>query len=105
MKNEFDIKVTIKKTANNVLPNSKVLLFGSRARGDNNLESDYDILIITKNELSPKDKFPLKTKIRKVLLKYGIFSDILIQSDNEISIKKNLPGHIVKTILKEGLVI
>jgi len=105
MKAKSDTLFKIKKTANELLPDSKVLIFGSRARGDNNNESDYDILIITESEQPMKSKFLLKTKIRKPLLKYGIFSDILIQSNKEINVKKELPGHIIRTIIKEGLIL
>ena len=41
--------------------------------------------------LDTKGKFPLKTRIRKMLLEQGIFSDILIQSDEEIRRKRNGP--------------
>jgi uncharacterized protein len=95
------IKELIKTTVNRFIPNAEVNLFGSRARTDANIDSDYDILIITDQFLSPKEKLPLKTRIRKELLGSGIRTDILIQSKKEIGIKKNLPGHIIRNILKE----
>ena len=54
---------------------------------------------------APKEKLLVRTNIRKELLKVGIRSDILIQSKSEIEKKKNLPGHIVKGILKEAVVL
>lgn len=96
---------TIKSTAHKYLPESEVLLFGSRARKDEKCDSDYDILLVTKTDLTPKEKLPLKTKIRKALLSYGIRSDILIQSETEINQKKNLPGHVVRRILKEAILL
>jgi predicted nucleotidyltransferase len=39
-----------------MLTNSEVYLFGSRARGDYNQESDNDILIVVQENLSPKEK-------------------------------------------------
>ena len=79
---------TIKSTAHEYLPDAEVLLFGSRARKDDRSDSDYDILLVTKNNLIPKEKLLLRTKIRKALLSLGIRSDILIQSKNEVDQKK-----------------
>ena len=37
----------IKKSVNELLPESTILLFGSRARRDHSNESDFDLMIIT----------------------------------------------------------
>jgi len=95
----------IKKTAHRFLPDAEVLLFGSRARNESYPESDYDILLVTKSNLSPKDKIQLRTSIRKSLLQSGIRSDILIQSKSEVTKKKKLPGHIVRKILSEAILL
>ena len=93
----------IKKTAEQFLPGSEVILFGSRARNDASPESDYDTLIVIDKILSPREKLPLRTKIRKALLAEGIRSDILIQSREEIDRKRSLPGHIIRSILKDAI--
>jgi predicted nucleotidyltransferase len=95
----------IKTTAKSFLPDAEVLLFGSRTRKDENSDSDYDILLITKRSLTPKEKLPLKTKIRKALLLLGVRSDILIQSKTEVDQKKKLPGHIVRRIMREAITL
>ena len=105
MKNNDQIVEVIKKTALEYLPDAEVLLFGSHARNEAYSESDYDILLITKADLSPKEKLPLRTKIRKSLLLIGIRSDILIQSKLEVNKKKKLPGHIVRKILREAILL
>ena len=96
---------TIKVTAKEVLPEAEVLLFGSRARKEERSDSDYDILLIINTDLTPKEKFPLQAKIRKALLEFEIRSDILIQSKSEVDQKKNLPGHIVRRILREAILL
>ena len=68
----------IKAVARIYLSDAEVMLFGSRARNDSHVDSDYDILIITKQMISPEKKTPFKTIIRKDLLKDGIRSYILI---------------------------
>ncbi len=105
MNQDINILHKIRDIAAALIPGCQVMLFGSRVRNDYRQDSDYDILIITNKSFIPKDKLPIKTRIRKELLKYGIFSDILIQSNQEIEVKKKLPGHIVKTIMNEGILI
>ena len=100
-----EILSTIKKVVLEHLPNAEVRLFGSRARETTNTDSDYDILIITEQLLGSKDKFPLKTSIRKELLHFGIRTDILIQSRKDVSIKRKLPGHIIRNIMKEAIIL
>lgn len=57
MKTNTDILAAIKECIRNILPNdAQVLFFGSRARGDNRSNSDWDILIlINKNRLESED--------------------------------------------------
>ena len=95
----------IKSTAHEFLPDAEVMLFGSQARNEETAESDFDILLIVKSNLIPKDKLQFRTQIRKALLLKGIRPDILIQSRTEVKRKKNLPGHIVKRILSEAILI
>ena len=76
MVNTNHILEEIKKTAEQFLPGSEVILFGSRARNDASPESDFDTLIVIDNILSPKEKLPLRTKIRKALLEKGIHQEL-----------------------------
>ncbi len=105
MKTDREILELIKATASKYFPDAEVLLFGSRARREATTESDFDVLVITSLDLSPKQKLPLKTNIRKDLLKEGIRSDILIQSKKEVKKKKKLPGHIIKHILNDAILL
>lgn len=105
MESNIEIPEIIKTTAKEYIADAEVMLFGSRARQDSTKDSDFDILIITNQDLSPKAKFPLKTIIRKILLKSGIRSDILIQSKKEVEKKKRLPGHIIRNILNEAVLL
>jgi len=93
----------IGEMARAVIPGAQVLLFGSHARGQADPESDYDILIITGQPLDMKNKFALRTLLRKRLLEKGIRSDVLIQSEQETRTKKELPGHIVRSALRDGV--
>ncbi len=98
--NTFSI---IKETVIKCIPDSRVLLFGSQARSDNNYDSDFDFLVITKNGMDIQTKRNLKSIIRKELAKFKVPADILIQSEEEINLKKEITGHIIKQVLKEGV--
>ena len=95
----------IKETATKYIPDSKILLFGSRAKNTWSNDSDYDFLVITPNPINVRTKRSLKSIIRKELAKLKIPADILIQSEEEIRDKQELNGHIIKQVLKEGVVL
>jgi uncharacterized protein len=92
----------IKKVTQQILPGSSVILFGSRAKGTNRPDSDYDILIIIKDALDPRQKLQMRTLIRNKLRGSGIIADVLMQSQAETQVKKTLPGHIVRIAFEEG---
>ncbi len=96
----------IKSTVLAFLPDAQVMLFGSRARGDESEGSDYDVLVITKSSLSPREKITWCSKIDQALVK-SIHApvDVLINSEEEITIKKNIRGHIIRWALKDGIML
>ncbi|OGJ85019.1 MAG: hypothetical protein A2268_13720 [Candidatus Raymondbacteria bacterium RifOxyA12_full_50_37] len=98
-------KEKIHEVVKNNIVTSQIILFGSQARGTSGPNSDYDVLVITPLKLTPHEKLPYKTIIRKQLLTMGIFSDILIQHEDEVVAKNELPGHIVRRAMEEGIAI
>jgi predicted nucleotidyltransferase len=97
---------TIKSTVGGFLPDAKVLLFGSRARGQATKDSDYDLLIVTNDTFAPRVKMDWESKIRKALV-YALKApfDVILASTNEVEEKKNLTGHIVQYAIREGVEI
>ncbi len=53
----------IKKTVSSDYPKSKILLYGSRSRGDASRYWDWDILIVVDKELSDRRKIDIHNKI------------------------------------------
>ena len=88
-----------------ILLNSRILLFGSRARKDNTNDSDYDFLVITRETLDIHKKRTLSSMMRKELARFKIPADILIQSEDESNLKKEVTGHILKQVLREGVAL
>ena len=97
---------TIQKTIRSLLPDSRILLFGSRAMGDHDSHSDYDLLLITATLLSEKEKLNWSSRIDRAIVK-AIHAPInlLLYSEDEIAGKKELPGHIVRTAIREGIAL
>ena len=105
MQSDVHITTKIKEIAKDYFSDADVMLFGSRANKTATNESDYDVLIITSHFLTPEKKTPIRTQIRKDLLKIGIRSDILIQSRIEIEKKKKLPGHLIRNIMRDAILL
>lgn len=95
---------TIKGTVLKCLPGSRILLFGSHARGNQDPSSDYDLLIITYKTFSPKEKIKWCTQLdRALVLAIHAPVDILIDSEEEIFQKNLLPGHIITSVMRDGV--
>lgn len=100
-----EVMEIIKNSTNDLLPDSRILLFGSRARQDYSHDSDYDFMIITQDTFDIKQKRLFQSQLRKKLARHKIPADILIQSEEEIKVKKEITGHIVREIIKDGVAI
>ena len=100
---QSDQLLIIKQVARNLLPGSRVVLFGSRARNEQKQGSDYDCLIITSRQLSVKQKMQYQAILRKELAHHKIAADVIIQSKKEVVLKQHLIGHIVREAITEGV--
>ena len=88
------------------LPGARVLLFGSRSKGDYERGQDFDILIITKEDLTPTEKIEIETTINKVLVKrYHMPFDILVYSQSEVEAKQDQKSILLFHALKEAVEI
>jgi len=98
------IQNTIKATVHSVIPDARVLLFGSMARGDANKDSDYDVLVIIPKTLPPREKLGWRSKIQKALV-YALDAsvDVLLNSEEEVQRKKAIFGHIISAAVEEGV--
>ncbi len=91
-----------------VLDPDAIILFGSRARGDHNKDSDYDILVL-KEGVRPKERRRLAYEISKALLDEGLYAkadiDVLVQSPERFQALKDRWDLIYHDIHREGRVI
>jgi uncharacterized protein len=96
----------IRDTVEAHLPDARVVLFGSRARGDNDTQSDYDLLIILPATLTPKEKMKWRNCLDHALV-HSINApvDVLINSEEEVRQKQQLPGHVIQYAMREGITL
>lgn len=80
----------------------KIILFGSQARGDNNIDSDYDILVIKEHI---KNKIRETQDIYKVLLNTNLSIDIILSTPEDFDKNKNNKYLIYKDIERYGKLI
>ena len=84
----------------------KIILFGSYARGEENENSDLDLLIIEKEPFNrERSRRKEIKKIREALSKYRIPKDILVYDKNEFENWKDSINHIIAQSVKEGKVL
>ena len=76
----------------------RIILFGSYARGDYTEESDIDILIVGDVDFDYVIDF-----CTKLLLKYGVVINAIIESEEQFNKKINWSFH--RNVLKEGKVL
>jgi uncharacterized protein len=100
--NDIDYDEIVRIVVSEIDPD-KIILFGSRGRGDNQPDADLDLLIIDNKEFSRnRGRFFLRTKIRRALLKINVPKDILLYNSGEAEYWKNYHNHILFTCFNEG---
>jgi len=95
----------IKPIISRMIPESEIYLFGSRARDENIENSDFDLLIISKNEYLPSEKAKILSNLRLELARKGVPADLILNSKTEAQNNRQLPGHIVHEAFKEMIAI
>jgi len=83
----------------------RIILFGSRARGDAGESSDYDFLIVTKETFPVKEKMRMATALRRTLARLYVPVDVVINSEEEVDAKKDKIGYVTRYALREGIEI
>ncbi|HVB03780.1 MAG TPA: nucleotidyltransferase domain-containing protein [Chitinophagaceae bacterium] len=85
-----------------IVPGAKVLLFGSRAYGKPTEESDWDILILTKDKHPKKTKWFIQDKLFPISLEFSTYINLLLVQEEEwetnagyYSLRKNIGNNLI----------
>ena len=102
MGNEELIKEVTRRMAV-AAPGAKVILFGSRGRGEHRSDSDLDLLVI---EPGPVDRPRAESaRLRKELRGFGIGLDLLVVSTRHAEDWGHVKGSLLNEVLSEGRVL
>jgi predicted nucleotidyltransferase len=102
-KKSFDIIIdNIKKTKKKILPNDKLILFGSQARYNASNDSDWDMLILLdKKEITKDDFSTYAYPFVELGWKFGEYFSMKLYTVSEWMKRKSSP--FFKNVEKEGI--
>jgi len=80
-------------------PNSRVLLFGSHARGNAHEDSDIDVLVI---EPTVESAFRESVRLRRELRGLGVPIDVVVVDEEKAKRRAVVEGTVVERALREG---
>ena len=81
---------------------SRVVLFGSQARGTATNRSDVDLLVVMR---SAPDKRRTAIEIRRSLRDFRVSKDIVVTTPDEIRRRGHVVGTVLHAALGEGTVV
>lgn len=80
----------------------KIILFGSRARGDARADSDVDLLVI---KASDQPRHVRVLPLYRTLRGMGIPKDILWVTPEEVEAYRDVVNHVIARCMREGRVL
>lgn len=80
----------------------RIILFGSRARGDHRPDSDIDLLVVMPVDGSVRDK---RVEIRVALNSMHVAKDIVVVTPDQYRRWRDVPGTIVYPAIQEGRIV
>jgi uncharacterized protein len=84
----------------------KIILFGSRAKGTDKVDSDYDLLIIKEKAFfETHSRRKEAGRLGRALSKFRVSKDILMYSVDEVEHRQNWKNSVIACALKEGKIL
>lgn len=107
MKKELEIakKIITEEVKKHDLEVKSLFLFGSRAKGNFDEESDWDFYVIINKDIDFGQKRKIILGIRRRLSEIKMPSDIIIQSEDIVNQRKTNTGYLTYYVIKEGMKI
>ena len=104
MKSSQEILEKIKSLIYGIEPKSEIILFGSRARGDEREDSDWDLLILVPKPADLKEEQKFRHKLFDLELEYGQSISTFVHSKEDWEGKYKITP-LYHNIKEEGIKI
>jgi len=88
-----------------IVPNSDIILYGSRVRGEAKKYSDWDFLILVDQTIDKKIKDEIKDCLYDIELEYNEILSSIIRTKHEWNSLKYSAMPLKKNIEKEGVLL
>jgi predicted nucleotidyltransferase len=95
------IQEMVRRIVQTVNP-TKIILFGSHARGTAGPDSDVDLLVIMAVSGSKRKK---AVEIHRILAGVGLPKDVIVATPEDIAMDRDIPGTLIRPALMEGKVL
>jgi len=95
-------EITVQRAVEALLkaaPGSRVILFGSYARGDARPDSDLDFLVV---EPEVKDRFREMVRLSRILGEIMIPADVVVVSEKAFNLWRNTPNTLIHHAVEQG---
>ena len=102
-KTEF-ISQLIRDSINSIDPKAEVILYGSRARGDERTDSDWDILILTDYSVNLQTEKKFRDKLYDLELETGEPFSVFAYSKNDWQTKQRITP-FYQNVTQEGILL
>lgn len=83
----------------------RLLLFGSRAKGREKPDSDWDFYVVVDRDIDFNKSWEIILQIKRRLAKLGIPNDMIVESAEWVEKFKDDVGRITYYAIKEGIEI
>lgn len=81
----------------------RIYLFGSKARGDEGPDSDYDLMVVVPDDAPPEKR---RSKLAyQVLRGTGVAADVLVCTRSWFDARLHLKASFPSTIVREGRLV
>ena len=101
-----EAKASLVATIVNEVHPQRIVLFGSKARGDDSPYSDIDILVITDESYGPgHSRWPDLSRLYRALARFPAPVDILLYGADEVEKWRTSRCHVLGYALREGRVL
>ena len=84
----------------------QVILFGSRARGDERADSDIDLIVVEAEPFGPgRTRHDESSKLYRALAEFRVAADVLVYSQEDVDYWRDSLNHVLARGLREGRVL